>query len=402
MYAGKTRSVSILVVTVVLALALWFSGTAVIPSLRAEFGLSDLQSSLFTSFVQIGFVAGALVSAVFGLADRIDPRRLIALSALIAGCANLGLLYTDPTSANALALRFVTGVCMAGIYPPSMKLVAGWANVDLGLLVGILVGALTLGSATPHLFNAWGGLDWRLTIELSSAAAITASVIVNFATLGPNQAVAQKFQAQDAMKAFTNRSVRLANFGYLGHMWELYAMWAWIGVFLSVSFAQSMPEAEAYYWAKYVTFATIGVGAVGAIGGGYLADRWGRTKLTILAMAVSGSCALIIGPLFGSNPWLVVIICLIWGVSVVADSAQFSASVAELSEKPLVGTMLTVQTCVGFLLTLFTIHLVPTVVSHFGWEYGFSVLAIGPYLGCVAMLRLRQLPEAEKLAGGKR
>jgi MFS family permease len=402
MYTGKLKSICLLVVTVVLSLALWFSGTAVIPSLRAEFGLNDLQASLFTSFVQIGFIVGALLSAVFGLADRIEPRRLISLSAFIGGCSNYGLLYVDPISEHALVLRLLTGVCMAGIYPPSMKLVAGWAQVDLGLLVGILVGGLTLGSASPHLFNAWGGVDWRLTIELSSAAALMAAFIVNFTSLGPNQAVAQKFQARDAMKAFTNRAVRLANFGYIGHMWELYAMWAWIGIFLSASFSQSMPESEADYWAKYVTFLTIGIGAVGAIGGGYLADRWGRTKLTISAMVVSGSCALIIGTLFGSSPWLVSIVCLIWGISVIADSAQFSASVAELSEKSLAGTMLTVQTCMGFLLTLLTIHLVPWLVSIFGWKYGFSILAVGPYLGCIAMLRLRQMPESRNLAGGKR
>ena len=218
MYTSKLRSICLLVVTVVLALALWFSGTAVIPSLRAEFGLNDLQASLFTSFVQIGFIVGALLSAVFGLADRIEPRRLISLSAFIGGCSNYGLLYVDPISEHALVLRLLAGVCLAGIYPPSMKLVAGWAHVDLGLLVGILVGGLTLGSASPHLFNAWGGVDWRLTIELSSAAALIAAFIVNFTSLGPNQAVVQKFQARDAMKAFTNRAVRLANFGYIGHI----------------------------------------------------------------------------------------------------------------------------------------------------------------------------------------
>ena len=402
MYSGKLRSICLLVITVVLALALWFSGTAVIPSLRVEFGLNDLQASFFTSFVQIGFIVGALLSAIFGLADRIDPRRLIALSSFTAGCVNYGLLYVDPISNYVLALRFLTGICMAGIYPPSIKLIAGWAQVDLGLLVGILVGGLTLGSASPHLFNAWGGVDWKLTIKLSSGAALTAAFIINFTSLGLNQAKAQKFQPQDIIKAFTNRAIRLANFGYLGHMWELYAMWAWIGIFLNASFSQSMSGPEADYWSKYATFLTIGIGAVGAIGGGYLADKWGRTKLTILAMMASGSCALMIGTLFSSSPLLITLVCLIWGIFINADSAQFSASVAELSKKSLVGTMLTVQTCMGFLLTLLTIHLVPWFAGVFGWEYGFFILAIGPYLGCVAMLRLRQMPESINLAGGKR
>lgn len=382
----------------VMALSLWFSATAVLPALKLQAHLDAFHSSLFTSLVSVGFVCGTLASALLGLADRLEPHTFFRISAWAAALANLGLLVFPPSSTAVLACRFVTGVCMAGVYPVGMKMVASWAKGDIGLLVGILVGALTLGSASPHLFNALGGLDWHIAVALATASGATAGWLVGWARLGPNRTAPPRFQPSYILQAWRNGPIRLANFGYLGHMWELYAMWAWIGGFLNSSFA--MRGLPAVY-AKVVTFAVIGGGSLGCWAGGLFADRLGRTTETMAAMAVSGSCALCAGLLYGADWRLTSALCLVWGVAVVADSAQFSSSVIELSDSAHVGTMLTIQTCAGFLLTLITIHLVPLLVDAVGWRWAFAALAPGPFLGVAAMALLRRRPEAARLAGGR-
>ena len=399
---SKLGSVAIIATCQVAAMALWFSASAVIPALVAEFRLSGFAQAALTSGVQAGFVLGCLASAFLGLADRVDPRRLFATSAAIGAVSNALLLAVDPASIGAPLLRVVTGVCMAGVYPVGMKLASTWAKGDMGLMVGILVGALTLGSASPYLFNALGGVNWRIPLAFASASALVAAILILFAGVGPNRAPSPRFDPQVVAAAWRDVPLRLANLGYLGHMWELYAMWAWIGVFFDASFALTLPAAVAPGAAKLAAFATIAAGAVGSVGAGLMADRLGRTTITIVAMAVSGSCAATVGLLFGGDPAWLVALCIVWGVSIVADSAQFSASIAELSDRAWVGTMLTLQTALGFTLTLLTIHLMPYLIAALGWRHAFVPLAIGPAFGVYAMARLRAHPRSVALAGGRR
>lgn len=398
----KGASLAILAYAEVAAMSLWFSASAIMPALREEVALSDFQQSAFTSAVQAGFVTGSLTSAILALADRIEPRLFFTISALIAAAANAAILLVDPTSPLVLVLRFITGACIAGVYPVGMKIAAGWAKGDLGVLTGLLVAALTFGSAMPHLVNGLIIIDWRWTIAVTSMLAVSAALAIQFAGAGPLTSTAARFDPRAAFLAWKLPALRLANFGYFGHMWELYAAWAWLGVFLDASFRLTMEEGEAITWARLATFATIAIGAAGAFAAGVVADKVGRTMVTSVAMAVSGTCALTVGLFFGGSPVLLVAICFLWGVSIIADSAQFSASVAELSDRHLVGTMITLQTSIGFLLTLVSIHLMPVFVDALTWRWAFAPLAIGPAVGIWAMLRLRAHPDAVRIAGGRR
>ncbi|MFD1210514.1 MFS transporter [Arthrobacter sp. GCM10027362] len=398
----RTRSISIglILLCQVLTLSVWFASTAALPSIAILEPISGARMAAMTSALQVGFVVGALLSAFLNLADRFDPRNLFAASAAAAAVTTAALLVVSPVGNEALILRFVTGIALAGIYPVGMRMVSSWAINDLGKLVGLLVGALTVGSALPHLFTIGEAWNWKLVYAVSSAAALSAACLVRFVKLGPAFTRAQKFDPRVLKAALVKRPVRLANLGYLGHMWELYAMWAWIGIFFRASLDARGVDQPGL--APAATFLVIAAGALGALAGGRLADRHGRTVVTISSMAISGACALSVGWLFGGPPLLILVVAVIWGISIIADSAQFSACVVELSPAESVGTMLTTQICMGFAVTFVTIQSMDFVVSHLGWGIGFSMLAVGPLFGCLAMWLLRRDPASHLLAGGRK
>jgi MFS family permease len=400
---SRWRALAYLSLAELFALSLWFSATAVLPALSREWQLGDGGRAGLTIAVQLGFIIGTLLSALANLPDVYSPHMIMAVTAGIGAIANGALALWVDSLGPALALRAVTGVCMAGAYPPAMKIMATWFREGRGTAMGILIGALTVGSATPHLIRGTTDLPWRETLLAASLLAlVSCAIVIVLVKEGPYRFPTARFDIHMAGAIFRERGLRLACFGYFGHMWELYAMWAWVGLFLAESIQSRGGGASFGFSTSVATFFVIAVGGLGCYIGGLASDRWGRTMLTMIAMALSGLCAAVIGFTFGGPPELTFAIALLWGLTIVADSAQFSTAVTELSQPAYVGTALTIQTCVGFALTMLSIWLIPFLVGWIHWRWAFAVLAVGPFLGVAAMGRLRSLPEALKLASGRR
>lgn len=386
---------------VVGALATWFSAAAILPDLAREWQLDPALLPWMTNAVQIGFVAGALGASLFNIPDRVPLNRLMAGSALLAALSN-ALLLLDPGPA-AIGLRLVTGVALAGVYPSAIKLMATWFVRGRGMVLGLLIGALTLGSSLPHLVRASAGqFDWHLVVIATSLSSLGAAIIfLLVAREGPSPfARGAKLNLGAIGAILRDRPVFLANLGYFGHMWELYAMWGWFLAFAIAAREAGLVELGDH--ASLLTFCVVAAGVPGCILGGWLSDRIGRTLTCALMMALSAACALTIGFAFDGPTWLFAAIALVWGFSIIGDSAQFSAAVTELSDRSYIGTALALQMGLGFGITVAAIWLTPILAGWVGWRWVFLFLAPGPLVGIVAMLALRQLPEALRLADGRR
>ncbi|MFK7853182.1 MAG: MFS transporter [Granulosicoccus sp.] len=384
----KNRSILLLVLAEVAAMTLWFVSSATLADQQKELTLSDFSSALLTSGVAAGFVVGALYVAISGIADRHDPRRVFAISAILAAAANACLLMVVPGGVVSIALRVFTGFCLAGVYPVGMKIAIGWGQKDRGWLVGLLVGGLTLGSASPHLLAWFGGSNWRLTTAIASALALFAAGLIMLTKLGPHHASQARVTVGQVSLAWTDRRIRRAFIGYLGHMWELYALWAWIAPAAAASYMLQTDAATALEWSKLTAFVAIASGALLCPFAGRYADHLGKAELTIFAMLVSAASALMAAFVFGGPVILVATVFVLWGLSVIPDSAQFSALVADLSPPEMSGSLMSLQTALGFALTILTVQLTPIVVDRFGWPLLFCVLALGPIIGIVSMTGL--------------
>lgn len=391
MIQGSWRALGWIGISQLCALSLWYSASVIAPELIENWNLSSNSEAWLSASVPIGFVIGALFSSYFGMADRFNPRKILALSALLGAIFNALLIIVD-SGFFGILLRILTGITLAGVYPIAVKIISEWFPSKRGLAMGILIAALTLGSSLPHfIVMFFSSVNWKFVVICSSVLSLLSAFIVSFILEdAPVKSKRLPFSLKVIKKVVMNKPVMLVNYGYFGHMWELYAMWTWLPAFLTASFLTFSPEIP-HWFIALSSFISIGIaGGIGSVVGGIISDKIGRANLTILSMFISAICSIIIGFTFGQFIWLTLIISIIWGVSVIADSAQFSAAVSEIAEVEYVGTALTFQMCIGFLITIFSINLIPIIQRIVGWEWVFSILAIGPILGMITMVKFRR------------
>lgn len=378
--APATISIAALVLAEILAMSLWFVSTALLPEMRAEVELSAGQAAALATAVQAGFVAGALALAALGLADRFDPRRVFAGAALIAAAVNAAMVMLAADHPGQIGLRALTGAALAGVCPVGMKIAVGWTTARRGVLVGLLVGALTLGSAAPHLIAFGAGQGWHGATLIASGLAVFAAALMLAVRLGPHHRRAPGLSLAALALAWRDRRLRLAYAGYLGHMWELYAFWAWIGSALALSLSDGA--------ARMTAFAAIALGGLACLPAGGIADRIGKADVARGAMLISALAGAATAVSLGGPPALTVVAALVWGVSVIPDSAQFSALVADAAPAERAGSLMTFQTAAGFLLSAVSVQILPLIAAQAGWTVALLLLVPGPLLGAVAMSRL--------------
>ncbi|MHA1987577.1 MAG: MFS transporter [Promethearchaeota archaeon] len=398
---SKPLILAIVSISLLFTVTVWFSANAITPQLKNLWNLNEADLALLSTILIIGFVIGGFIYSVFNLPDIFKTPLFFSFNAFLAALVNY-LAVFSPNFIIFISFRFITGFFLAGVYPTSMKLISSWYKRNRGFAIGILLGALTSGSGLPYIFNLTGLPNWRILLSISSLLALFGSILIFiFIKEGPHLVKGAKFKFSNIKVLFSKKSIRYANYAYFGHMWELYAFWVWIPAFLKEVHIQTNPGIDFTFYFSLGTFLVFISGAFGNIIGGKVADKIGRTKFNILMSAISGVSSLIIG-FFLNNYILALIIAVIWGLTIVPDSPQYSAMISELSDPAYIGTSLAIQTAIGFAISNITIWLLPIIVELIGWTFGFSFLVIGPIFGIISLEKLRREPDSEKIALGKK
>jgi MFS family permease len=376
----------LIAVVTVLVMAVWFATAAVVPSLQAEWGMSHSQASWLTTAVQLGFVAGALISAALNLADRVPVPTLIGVGGLGAGAATLAVPLLSDGLGSAIGFRFVTGMTLACVYPPGVKLIASWFATGRGLAMGIVIAALTFGSGTPQLVRAFGALAWEEVLVVTACLAFAGALFSLLLEEGPYTRASAPLHPTYVRDMFRDRTQRLINFGYFGHMWELYAFWAWLPAYVAASLTSWRIDSGSHGTVALCVFVVIAVaGSAGCVAAGIAAGRIGACRVAFYSLVTSAVCCVASGLVFGLTPWILLPFLGVWGFAVIADSAQFSAALSDATEPRYVGTALTAQMAIGFVVTAVTIRVVPFAVEAVGWRWALTGLGIGPVVGAWAV-----------------
>ncbi len=366
--------------------SLWFAGNAIVSDLQRDWGLAEQSIAYITSAVQLGFISGTLVFAFLAIADRFSPPWVFFWCSVTGAAANSILLFAVEGLPQLLILRFITGFFLAGIYPVGMKIAAGWYEKGLGRALGYLVGALVLGTAFPHLLRGMGAeLPWQFVIAgVSALAVVGGALMLLLVPDGPYLPTGSIFNPRALAQIFRSRAFRASAFGYFGHMWELYALWAFLPLWILAYAENAGTSLNVPLW----SFAIIAIGFIGCAGGGIISEKIGSARVAATQLLISGICCALSPLFFNADLPIFMAFLVIWGISVIGDSPQFSALNAKNAPREYVGSALTIVNSIGFLITVVSIQVISFLLPLIGPQAIFLLLLPGPLLGLWALKSL--------------